>query len=256
MSQATFAFTAALQDFMRIGRMVVWLIVGLVLFAVALLYLATNSNAPRMESYSALSSLLVFQILPLASAIFTSAVVSAEVEQKTIVYLLTRPIPRWQLLLARSLASVVAVIFVGLIALIAVSLAVFGTVGHPQFGKDLIAMVIGGFAYGSFFLLLSLVINRSMIVALLFAFGWEMALPRLPGDVRLLSINTYVTGVSQRPSVGGADGLVGGLASAAQTSVISPTFSWIVLLSITTFCLGMSMAWFTRSEIVPREDVE
>jgi ABC-2 type transport system permease protein len=251
-----FVFKAALQDFTRAKRMVTWLSVCVVLFLVALVYQRTQNSFEPVSTYATLSSLMVFQILPLASAIFSSAIVSAEVEQKTIVYLLTRPIPRWQLLLFRMLASVLVVFVIGALAITVVSLAVFRGLGHPQFGRDLVAAFVGAFAYGGLFTLLSLLINRSMIVSLLFAFGWETAVPRLPGDIQMLSINSYLASIANRPYFVGVENPIVNNETGLGSSSIAPTFAWFFLAIFITFCFVMSMLWFNRAEIVPREDVE
>src|SRR5688500_1338640 len=113
----TYIFQAALRDFLRFRRVFVWFIVALGVFGIAEIFLSVWQSTNLNETYSMLSSLLVFRVLPLASAIFSSAVIGQEVEQKTIVYLLTRPIERWKLVALRTLASAVAVALVSVVTM-------------------------------------------------------------------------------------------------------------------------------------------
>lgn len=256
-----YLYLSTVQDLLRPRRIAVWLFVVGVLFLIAKGYLFLNSSMSDGDAYSLLSSILVFRLLPLASAIFSTTVVSQEIEQKTIVYLLTRPVPRWKLLLFRSLASVTVVALVGFLCAVGVAVAVFGMEG---LGKDLLwndvkGIVMGALAYGSLFILVSLLINRAMIFNLLFAFGWEISVPNMQGNMYWLSIGSYLSAVSERPSTGGmgSQPLMGALAGAlGNANTISTQTGWMVLLSLVTICLAVGAWWFSYFEYLPREDAE
>jgi ABC-2 type transport system permease protein len=255
-----FVFKNAFLEYMRARRVVVWLLVAGGLYAAASLFLKVNGGESREEAYSMLSSLLLFRMLPLASAIFSSGVLSQEIEQKTIVYLLTRPVPRPKFLLLRTLASALAVMIVASISAVALSAAVYGGLGlsNPYLVRDLIAIAVGSLAYGSLFVLVSLIINRSMIVCLLFAFAWETSVPSMPGSVYLLSVSSYLTAIAQRPSPGntGQSSPFGSLASALGTNTLTADVGWMAMACLIAFCMIFGAWWFSQSEYLPREDAE
>lgn len=256
-----YIFRSALQDFVRLKRVAVWVAVALGLYVVAQIFQRVTTELEPKDAYSLLSSILVFRLLPLVSAIFSTAVLSQEVEQKTIVYLLTRPVPRWQLLLFRTLASALVVALIGTLSAVVVSFAAFGggAFSNEILFRDLKAIWIGALAYGSLFVLVSLLINRAMIVCLLFAFAWETSISNLPGNMYILSLNSYLTALAERPSSGmtGADGLLGALAgNLSGANVMSANTAWTVLIPFTLFCLAVGAWWFTHFEYVPREDAE
>lgn len=252
-----FIFQAALRDFLRFRRIFVWVMVGLGIAGIAAIFLNFFGRADRGEAYSMLSSLLVFRILPLASAIFSSAVVAQEVEQKTIVYLLTRPVERWKLLLLRTLASAIAVSFVSVLTMLFVSAAVFGNpFANPKFFGELIAILVGSLAYGTLFVFIGLIIHRaSMVVCLLFAFAWETAVPNMPGSMSLLSVSSYLSAIAQRPSIAGNDSLFGSIANQLGINTVGPQAGWTVLILMILFFAGLGMWLFSTFEFVPREDV-
>lgn len=253
-----YLFISTLRDFMRLKRILTWIAVAAGLVVMGMLIKRVSVDRSETELYSLLSSSLVFRLLPLVSAIFSTQVLSAEVEQKTIVYLLTRPVPRAQLILMRSLASMSAVAIITFIAAIFVSASVYGAgaLGNPYLWRDVKAIVIGAAAYGALFVFISLLVNRAMIVCILIAFVWETAVAQLPGSMYYLSINSYLTAIAERPSVTqagtGLQFLSGGLAE--NTMTISNALPAMLVL-IASMTVG-AMAWFTRFEYLPREDAE
>lgn len=253
-----FIFKAALRDFLRLRRVFAWLIVGLVIFAIAKIFLYVWPSQDLTQSYSMLSSLLIFRVLPLASAIFSSAVIGQEIEQKTIVYLLTRPIERWKLVLLRLLASALAVAIISTATMTLVSAAVYGNpLSNAQFTRDLIAIIIGSLAYGSLFVFVTLLLNKAaMVVCLLFAFAWETAVPSMPGSMSALSVSSYLSAIAERPSATGGTGFFGNMANALGVNAISSQTGWIVSVLMIGFFTGAAMWWFSSFEFLPREDAE
>ncbi|MEA2553814.1 MAG: type transport system permease protein [Fimbriimonadaceae bacterium] len=254
-----YVFQNALSEYLRPKRVVIWVLVAICVFAAAKLFANVSPNMSAGDKYSMLSSLLLFRLLPLASAIFSSGVLSQEIEQKTIVYLLTRPVPRPQFLIFRLLASVVAVIVVSIMAALAISFAIYGpaALSNNLLSRDIVALAVGAMAYGSLFVLISLLINRAMIVSLLFAFAWETSVPSMPGSIYLLSISSYLTAIAQRPSAGSERGNpLKALASSLGGNTLTADQGWAVIIGITLFCAVFGAWWFTRSEYLPREDAE
>src|SRR5687768_6285757 len=100
----TFIYRTAVREFLRVRRLWIWLLLALAGGGIAVV--SRQESGSLGEAYAQVSEVMVFRVLALASAIFTTAIISKEVEQKTIAYLVTRPIERWRLLLARYLASV------------------------------------------------------------------------------------------------------------------------------------------------------
>lgn len=252
-----FLYQSALKDFMRPKRLAVWLFVVAGVFGIAKLWTTLTTGLSPQEAYNQVSAVLVYRVLALTAAIFSTAVVSQEVEQKTIVYLLTRPIPRQTLLLARSLAASTVVVGIGWLLAIGVTLAVFGVRigGNAMLVKDMIALGVGALAYTSLFVLLSLWINRAMIVCILFAFGWETMIPNLQGDIYYLSIYKYLETISERPAVSGP-GPLEALAAQLSANQMTVQTAWVALVAMIVAFTAIAGWWFTHYEYVPREDAE
>ena len=195
-----YLYSHSLKEMLRLRRFLPW--VGVALFT-AFMGLVWPSLAPEStanQQYADISSMLIFRVLALASAIYTTSIVSQEVEQKTIVYLLTRPVTRWKLLAMRYLASVTVVSIVAILSALLLSAVIFrGHIGdNDLLGGDIKAIIIGAFCYGALFLLVSLLSSRAMIICILFAFGWELSVGSLPGDLAYLTVFSYLQALAQK----------------------------------------------------------
>jgi ABC-2 type transport system permease protein len=99
-----FLLRTALRDVLRPKRLTAAILLVLLPAAIALLWrglVPAKQFAPG-DAYNSLAASLVFGfILTILSVIYGTGVVSQEMEQRTIVYLLTRPVPRWRILLAK-----------------------------------------------------------------------------------------------------------------------------------------------------------
>lgn len=252
-----FVYQSALKDFLRLKRLVIWVIVSIGLGLIAVTWIRLNPALNRAEAYGQLSSTLVFHVLALISAIFASAVVGQEVEQRTIVYLLTRPISRGKLLVMRTLAAMTVVFGLSCIAAVCVAVGVFGLKGltHALFLTDLKSLLLGAGAYTGMFVFVSLLLNRSMILTLLYAFGWETAVPNMPGDLDYLSIYSYMNVIADHPLTQ-TRGLMGALSGQLGDTGPAQATAYPVLIGFALFGLFVGAMWFSHFEYLPREDAE
>lgn len=252
-----YLFAHSLKEFARFRRIIGWLAVCLLIGAIGFVWPKIVIPGSIQEHYGDLSSMLLFRTIALASAILTTAIVGQEVEQKTIVYLLTRPVARWKLLLARYLASSLVVFLIGVIGAFVLSAVLFR--GRPLTNEllpsDLEAMFLGAFAYGALFLLVSLFMVRAMIVCIVFAFVWETSVASMPGDLYRLSIFSYIQAVAQHPTTQG-DKATALLSGQLSTNLISPSTGAAVLIAICLVVVPFCLWWFSANEFIPREDSE
>lgn len=249
-------YRQGVRENLRFVKIFPWILLAICGIGVAILWRSNSNNQPLDVDFDQVSAFMVFRVLALASAILSSWIVSSEVEQKTIVYLLTRPIPRWMLLLGRYLASVTLVTVVGLMCLLGVTIGVYGmNLYHGTLTfASIEAIVLGAFSYGALFLFLSLILNRSMLVSLLFAFGWEASIPNLPGTAYWFSIFTHLITIAHRGLPPPTDAKLSLLTVSLNAGKLTIAESLSVLVGSTTFFLVLGVLIFTQFEFVPRED--
>lgn len=253
-----FLFKFTLGDFLRSRRLVVWILVIFAIYGIAVGWRSLTVGMSVDAAYGQMSSVLVFHVVALVAAIFSTAVIGQEVEQKTIVYLLTRPVPRWKIVTIRALVAIVVVFAISALTAVAVSLGVFGPGGlsNRYLWSDWKVLLIGSAAYCSLFVFVSLIVNRAMIICLLFAFGWETAVPNMPGDLSFLSIYSYLSAMANHPATSEVRGPMSVLSGALSTGGPSEATGYPVLILLTLAMLACGALWFSHFEYLPREDAE
>jgi ABC-2 type transport system permease protein len=253
-----FLILTALKDFLRARRLAIWIVIIVILFGLSKAYIYVRPGVTPQDAYIQLSGLMVYRVLALAAAIFSTAVISQEIEQKTIVYLVTRPIPRPVLLLTRLAATIIVVFGLSFMAAVSVSIATHGVhaLTNDVLWRDFKGLLAGSAAYSTLFVFFSLLINRSMLVSLFFAFGWELFIPNLQGDSYRLSIFPYLKAIAQRPTAGDSQTPFGFISGQTGQDVLSATTGWITIIVLVGGLAMLSAWWFKNFEYLPREDAE
>jgi len=140
-------------------------------------------------------------IVPVLGVFYGTALIADEVDDRTITYLFTRPIPRRAVLLGKFFAYVVCT---ALLVLPSVTIVFFlvvpigdGRIAEvfPALVADLAMLLIGLTAYGAVFALVGTRLKRPLIVGLVFTFGWEPAVLLFPGYLKRLTVAYYLQGL-------------------------------------------------------------
>lgn len=234
------------------------LIIVLPMLIAIVMRMSQGTRFDAVESYNALSMHLVFGFsLVLLSIVLGTGVITQEVEQKTIVYLLTRPVPRWRIALVKFIAAFLLILATVWAEATLLALATYGPSGLAKstLPRDLAILPLGIIAYGSASLLLATLIARPLIPGLLYAFLWESWVPNVPGTFKNLSLIAYVRALAPH-SVPESDtvGIEEALNELAARAVITPAFAWKMLTAISVIALALALVFFSVREYVPREE--
>lgn len=169
---------------------------------IAVLYTFNNGGPddPSPERFTAntlMGGLVTYLVLPIVAAVFGTAVLGAEIEEGTAVYLLSKPISRAQIVVSKLLVAWLATVVVVVpAAAIAAVVALEGSDGDGISLAFAVALTAGSLAYSAFFVLLSIVTSRALIVGLLYAFIWEGVVTNLFDGTRLLSIREFTLSIA------------------------------------------------------------
>ncbi|MFI7546399.1 ABC transporter permease [Actinoplanes sp. NPDC049599] len=178
------------------GRRRVLLLLPLPLLLVGLALLCRTYDVnPADWGTPVLVGLGLAVVLPVISLIVGTGVLGSEVDDGTIVHILTKPLPRRDIIVAKLGVAI------GVSALTsAVPLFVAGALADSaRLGLGLaVGAVVGACAYSAFFLLLSLLTRRPVLLGLLYILVWEGLLARFVDGTRVLSIQQYVITIADR----------------------------------------------------------
>lgn len=158
-------------------------------------------------------------VLPVISLIVGTGVLGSEIDDGTIVHILTKPLARRDIILAKLLVAA------GVSAVTAaVPLFVVGALANSvRFGLALaVGAVAGAVAYSALFLLLSLVSRRPVLLGLAYILVWEGLLGRFLSGTRVLSIEQYVITIADKIA---PTGMLEGKVSVPVAVVMSVIFA-------------------------------
>ena len=151
-----------------------------------------------------LDALLIGGVMPIVSLVLATALFGNEVEDQTLNYLTLRPVPRYQIVVAK-LAAALAI---GL-PLIVLSGVIAAWLGAGTIGSKIVlfdstpraiaaiglALFLGSVAYTSLFTWAGLMSTRALPYALVYVVLWEGVVSSFLGGIHYLSVRGYALGL-------------------------------------------------------------
>ncbi len=174
------------------------------LAALISLTLGEDENSSEEFVDTLLDGLLIGGVMPIICLVLATALFGNEVEDRTLSYLTLRPVPRYQIVLAKLAAAlVIGVPLIVLSGVIATWLGA-GTIGSKIAVFDStpraiaavgIALFIGSLTYTSLFTWAGLMSTRALPYALVYVVLWEGVVSSFLGGIRYFSVRGYTLGV-------------------------------------------------------------
>jgi ABC-type transport system involved in multi-copper enzyme maturation permease subunit len=135
--------------------------------------------------------------VPVLGVFYGTSLIADEVEDKTITYLFTRPIPKGAVLLGKFIAYLACTIFVVLPSVVIVYLCIVpirGSLGASFLDllKDLMLLAVGLAVYGAVFSFIGARFKRPLLAGMFFIFGWEQVALAFPGYMRTFTVAYYL----------------------------------------------------------------
>ena len=160
-------------------------------------YVLVASGGQRLSG-TVFDNLIIRTVLPLIAIVYGTAALGSELEDGTIVYVLTKPVRRVRVVVAKgALAAgltaalvVPATLATGLVASVADPGVMEIAVGYA------IAAAVGGCAYAMAFLALSAFTSRALALSLGYVLIWEGILSGLLEGTRTFSIRQATLGLA------------------------------------------------------------
>ena len=192
-------------------------------------------------------------VVPVLGAFYGTSLMSDEVEDRTLTYLFTRPVPRGAVIVGKYLAYLVCTTLVVLPSVTAVYLLIAplagGSIGatFPQLLTDLGLLALGLAVYGAVFALIGALVPRPLVAGLVLIFGWEQVALLVPGYLRRFTVAHYLQALV--PHAMPQDDTV----AAIQSLFSAPPSVW----SSVAWLLGILVAalWLAARTVETREYV-
>ena len=265
MTSEFFLFKTAFKEGMKLRLFLATILPA----CIALLWKAMMPE-DRYEANDVYNTLLAFLVYGLLLTLFSllqgTGVVAREVEQKTIVFLLTRPVARWKILLSRLLGAWLAVSIHMCLSALLLSIVVYGKHfwGGSPVRTDFRLLPVGALVYCTLFMLLGAAVRKPLLPGLLYVFGWETITPQLPSGLSLLSVMAYLRSlaphltktadsVTDPTAESGGSGMSFAMGNGG-VFLIPHLQAWLTLAGITLLALGLSFYVFRHRAYLPREE--
>jgi ABC-2 type transport system permease protein len=179
-----------------LGRKRVWLLLPLPVLLIGLTLLGHLHDAVNTDWIRPIEQGLGFGVVvPVMALIIGASVIGSEIDDGTIVHILTKPLPRREILTAKLVvAAAVTAITTGVTMFVAGVIAI-----GLRFGIGLaVGAAIASCCYCALFVALSLVSRRPVLVGLVYILLWEGLLTHVLTSGGVISIEAYAVAIADR----------------------------------------------------------
>ena len=220
-------------------RAAVLVVLPLVLLVLAGVFRAVGGQDLR-TAVLLLGTLGLGTVVPLLCVVVGTGVIGPEIEDGSVLYLLSKPLRRSLIVLSKLGVAVLTAWTLLVPAVLVAGLLLVGTTERLAVAYAL-AAAIAAVAYCALFLLLAVVTRNAVVVGLLYALIWETTIAGVVPGARTLSIRQWAYAVAE--TVAGDEAVLQGV-----DSEVGLTTS-VVLLALVT---GLATAYATKRLRTPR----
>ena len=198
------------------------------------LFIKANSSGVR-DVGATLDGLVIRVVLPLVALVFGTAALGSELEDGTAVHILTKPIRRSTIVVAKIAVAG------SLTAALLVPSTIIGGLLLARPDSDALSTILavaigvlaGSYVYVAIFVALSIVTSRGLILGLGYALIWEGLLAGLLPGSQGFSVREYVRGIAHTLSPAAVDSIVGaGALLYAPVALVAATVIASVRLAV------------------------
>jgi ABC-2 type transport system permease protein len=220
-----------------LGRKRVWLLVPLPLVLIGLTVLGRVQDPILSDWVQPIVQGLGFAVVvPVMALIIGASVVGSEIDDGTIVHILTKPLPRREILLAKLVvAATVTAVTTG------VTMFVTGVIATgPRFGVGLaVGAVVASLCYCALFVALSLMSRRPVLLGLVYILLWEGLLTHVLNSGGVISIEAYAVTFADHIGGGGLlDTTVSMTTAVIMGLVVLVGFAWLGIDRLKVFTVA------------------
>lgn len=171
-----------------LGRRRFWLLIALPLALIGLTAVIRALSSDPDAAWPMISFLGYPLVLPLVAILAASSVLGPEVDDGSIVYLLSKPVSRHAIAISKWLVAWSATLVVGSLGVFVAALVAGG--GEQALGWWAAALVAGT-TYSALFLALSAITRHAVVIGLIFVLIWEGLAGGFLSGVAWLSVGQW-----------------------------------------------------------------
>jgi ABC-2 type transport system permease protein len=186
-----------------------------------------------MQDTSGIAAALLKQfglavILPLVALLAGTGAIATEIDDGSIVYLLSKPIKRHTIVVTKALVAIGTIAVLGALPILLAGLILDPSGWRTAVGFGVGALV-AGIAYTAIFLALSVVTANAVTIGLFYALLWESVMGQYVAGARVLSVQQWALAIVQ--TIAGSNDI---------DSAVEPPVGFLALVVVTV--LGLALA--------------
>jgi ABC-2 type transport system permease protein len=184
-----------------------------------------------------LSSFALGTLLPLIALIAGTGVIAPEIDDGSIIYLLSKPMPRPRIVHSKLMVAVGSTLVFGALPVFVAGLIMAGTQrGYAvAFG---LAAALASIAYAAIFLLFGVISRHAVVFGLIYALLWETLVGNYLSGAGFLSVQQWALGVAKATAASGALKAGVGLPTAlVMLAVVTVGATWFAGRRLSAFSL-------------------
>jgi ABC-2 type transport system permease protein len=190
------------------------------------------------------SGIVAFVLLPLSAVVLGTAAFGGEIDDGTIVYLLVKSLPRWQLILSKYVVAVLSTFAMMFVAILLPWLAL----GAPSDSAPVIegftaGIALGASLYCAIFVTMGLMSKRALVFGLLYVVVLEITLSPNVVGLKSLSVREFVMTIA---------GLIAAAVPGVKPGAVPINTVWTMSAVFLVASLGLGIRWLSRYEMAER----
>jgi ABC-2 type transport system permease protein len=150
-----------------------------------------------MVTVQVLGGFALATLVPLVGLIAGTGAIGPEIDDGSIVYLLSKPLSRHSIVVTKAAVAVAVITVFAAVPVLVAGFILSGASARLVFGYAVGALV-AGIAYGAFFLMLAVLTRHAVVVGLLYALIWESLVGNFVPGAQALSIQQWALAITQR----------------------------------------------------------
>ena len=175
-------------------RMTIVLLLAIIPIVITSIIVGVNGQVADDFAIGMIGSMFVAAILPIVTMALATAAFGNELEDKTLSYLILKPVARLRLVVPK---YAVTVLMTG--PLLVISGVIVAVVAYDADARTsaavAVGIAVGVVAYSSIFMWMGLMTTKALGFALFYVFLWEGLLSQFLSGIRFLSVRAYTVSI-------------------------------------------------------------
>lgn len=190
-------FLLSMRQLARKKRLILILLLAIIPVTLAAIISSIGEGGESQESDLVnvlLDGMLIAAIMPLITIALATRAFGDELEDRTLSYLVLKPVSRWMIVIPKLLSAIAICAPVMIISGVVTAIFIFSGDGQAAVAVG-VTLFVGVIAYATIFTWAGLISTHALAFGIVYVFLWEGIVSSLLSSVRYLSVRAYALAI-------------------------------------------------------------